>query len=256
MHHPKIRDTKKYTYPSKDIETLKKQLDWVNNILTGAPNCVFFWNTEPYADIIKAEGPKIKKLYAVAAAFKPNFILNKFDFYDDTEVIYFDYSKQALAFKKLLLDEWDGRDYPKFLKYAKSKYQLNETYGASTEGKTPQDLWKRELFEWGSEDVLYKHWQRYKKLKHTFIYCDLLENPEKLTNQVDNTEDSYIWWSNAFHTVTAHYTMSLEDLKKHYNDRWITALKNKNSNLICFGTDVINNKLRNIKISSCYFEGN
>ena len=50
--------------------------------------------------------------------------------------------------------------------------------------------------------------------------------------------------------------MSLEDLKNHYNERWVTALKNKNSSLTCFGTDIINNKLRNINISSCYFEGN
>jgi hypothetical protein len=254
--HPKIRETKRYTYPSKDIETLRNQLSWINNILTGAPTCVFFWNTEPYTDVIKAEGPKIKKLYAVAAAFKPNFMLNKFGFYEDTEVIYYDYSKQALAFKKLLLEEWDGRDYPKFLRYAKSKYQINETFGASTEGKTYEDLWKKELSYWGSEDILYEHWQKYKKLKHTFIYCDILETPEKITNQVDDTEESYIWWSNAFHTVTAHYTKSLDDLKDHYNNNWVEALKNKNPNLICFGTDVINNKLRNINISSCYYEGN
>lgn len=254
--HPKIRETKRYTYPSKDIETLRNQLSWINNILIGAPSCVFFWNTEPYADVIKATGPKIKKLYAVAAAFKPNFMLNKFGFYEDTEVIYYDYSKQALAFKKLLLEEWDGRDYPKFLRYAKSKYQINETFGASTEGKTYEDLWKKELSYWGSEDILYEHWQKYKKLKHTFIYCDILETPEKITNQVDNTEESYIWWSNAFHTVTAHYTKSLDELKDHYNINWVEALKNKNNNLICFGTDIVNNKLRNINISSCYYEGN
>ena len=254
--HPKIRDTKKYTYPSKDIETLQKQLDWVNNIITGAPNCVFFWNTEPYNDIKRSTGKKIKKLYSVAAAFKPNFILNKFDFYDDTEITYFDYSKPALAFKKFLLEEWDGKDYPKFLRYAKSNYQLNETYGATTEGKTSKDLWDKELIDWGNEDILYNHWQRYKKLKHNFIYCDLLENPEKVTNSIDNTENSYIWWSNAFHTVTAHYTRSLEDLKNHYNNNWIRAIENKNSNITCFGTDIMNNKITNINISSCYYEGN
>ena len=257
--HPKIRDTKKYTYPSKDIKTLKEQLTWVNNIITGAPNCVFFWNTEPYIDVVKASTkniPKIKKLYAVAAAFKPIFMLHKIGFYDDTEVTYYDYSKQALAFKKILLEEWDGRDYPKFLRYAKSKYQINETHGASTEGKTYEDLWKRELINWGSEDILYEHWQRYKKLKHKFIYCNLLENPEKVTNSIDNTEYSYIWWSNAFHTVTSHYTMSLEELKNHYNDKWVKEIENNNPNIRCFGTDILNNKLKNVNISSCYFEGN
>ena len=48
-------------------------------------------------------------------------ILHKFGFYDDTEIVFYDYSKQALAFKKLLLKEWDGEDYPSFLDYAVAK---------------------------------------------------------------------------------------------------------------------------------------
>jgi len=254
--HPKIRVTKKYTYPSKDINELKNQLDWINNILTNATNCVFLWNTETYKDVLLSNGPKVKKLYSVAAAFKPNFILNHFDFYDDTEVFYFDYSKQSLAFKKLLITNWDGRDYPAFLRKAKKEWNINETVGATTENKTYEELWKKELMWWGGEEKLYKHWQRYKKLKHTFVYCDLLKNPEKLIDVVSNTEDSYIWWSNCFHTVTAHYTKSLEELKNHYNENWIKALENKNSNLICFGADIIDKKIRNKNIKSCYLEGN
>jgi hypothetical protein len=254
--HPKIRVTKGYAYPNKDIDTLKTQLTWINDILVGAPNCVFLWNTENYRDIKVSEGPKIKKLYAVAAAFKPNFILNKFGFYDDTEIIYFDYSKQSLAFKKLLLEKWDGTNYPDFLKRMKKQYNINETYGGNTQDKPYSELWKNELLEWDSEEIIYEHWQRYKKLKHTFIHCDILENPEKLINKVDNTEDSYIWWSNAFHTVTAHYTRTLADLKDHYNTNWINALKIKNENLICFGTDIIHGKIINKNIKDCHFEGN
>jgi superfamily I DNA/RNA helicase len=182
--------------------------------------------------------------------------LNKFDFYDDTEIIYYDYSKQALAFKSLLLEKWDGRNYPEFLKNIKKQYSINETFGGRTENREHSDLWREELEEWGGEEVLYNHWQRYKKLKHTFIHCDILVNPEKLINKVDNTEDSYIWWSNAFHTVTAHYTRNLEDLKDHYNNNWIKALSEKNSNLICYGTDILHNKLKNKNINECYFEGN
>ena len=66
----------------------------------------------------------IKKLYSVAASFKPNMILHKFGFYDDTEVVFYDYSKQALAFKKLLIKEWDGEDYPSFLDYAVQNIKL------------------------------------------------------------------------------------------------------------------------------------
>ena len=66
----------------------------------------------------------IKKLYSVAASFKPNMIFIKFGFYDDTEVVFYDYSKQALAFKKLLLTEWDGEDYPSFIEICCSKISI------------------------------------------------------------------------------------------------------------------------------------
>ena len=109
--HPKIRESKVYLYPDKSAEELERQLSWINNIVAYAPTCVFFWNTENYSDLkyVRLQKP-IKKLYAVAASFKPNMILNTFGFDEDTEVVFYDYSKQALAFKKMLLQHWDGQD--------------------------------------------------------------------------------------------------------------------------------------------------
>jgi hypothetical protein len=247
--HSKIRNTKRYTYPKKSIEELKTQLTWINNILSAATDCVFFWNTENYTDTTKAELKPIKRFYSVAAGFKPNFILNKYGFFKDTEILYFDYSKQALAFKRMLVEHWDGEDYPAFLRWAKKKYKINETFGASTERKSYEDLWELELENWGSADNLKAHWTDYKKLKHHFIYCDILKNPEKVTNCVNGTEDSVIWWSNAFHTVTAHYTQSLAELTNHYNNNWIKALQEKNPTLTVFGADHLNNRIRGQSIN-------
>ena len=80
-------------------------------------------------------------------------ILHKFGFYDDTEIVFYDYSKQALAFKKLL-KEWDGEDYPKFLDYAVAKYQINETEEMKTQTMSRKELWDREIEWWGSEKLL------------------------------------------------------------------------------------------------------
>ena len=79
-------------------EEIENQLSWINNIVTYAPTCVFFWNTENYVDLKNLAIEPIKKLYSVAASFKPNMILHKFGFYDDTEIVFYDYSKQALSF--------------------------------------------------------------------------------------------------------------------------------------------------------------
>lgn len=259
--HPKIRNTKRYSYPNKDVNELRKQLNWINNILTGAPNCVFFWNTEIYKDILsyctenKNKQP-VKKFYSVAAAFKPNFLLEKIGFTEDTEITYFDYSKQALAFKKYLIENWDGTNYSKFLRAAKQKYSINETFGSSTEGKEYEELWEREIKNWETEKSLYNHWQKYRKLKHNYIHCDVLIDPEKLIDTIDNTDNSYIWWSNAFHTVTAHYTMTLADLTNHYNNNWVHKLEEKNKDLVVFGADILNNKLQGVKVGESLYKEN
>ena len=83
--HPKIRESKQYTYPNKNIEELRNQLQWIGRILDYAPASVFFWNTENYTDIMKTEIPgKVSILYSVASSFKPNMFLHKYDFHDNT----------------------------------------------------------------------------------------------------------------------------------------------------------------------------
>ena len=41
------------------------------------------------------KGKKVKKLYSVAAAFKPNMILETFGFDENTEIVFYDYSKNG-----------------------------------------------------------------------------------------------------------------------------------------------------------------
>ena len=253
--HPKIREQKQYVYPNKSAAELNHQLSWINNIISYAPTCVFFWNTETYKDLkyIKLNKP-IDKLYSVAAAFKPNFILNHFGFTEDTEIIFYDYSKQALAFKKLLLTEWDGTDYPEFLRWAKKKYKISETAGIKTENESYEFLWKQEIIRWGSKENLKNHWDKYKKLKHTYIYCDICESPEKLTSIITNYQTEVIWWSNAFHTVSAHYLRGLQGVQNCYN-KWLTQIKDKNENIYIMGKDHLNQPVEGTTLKE-YLYGN
>ena len=237
--HPKIRESKQYLYPNSSAEELSKQLSWIINIVEFAPTCVFFWNTENYKDLkyVSIEKP-INKLYAVAASFKPNMILNTYGFEDDAEVVFFDYSKQALAFKKLLLTHWDGEDYPAFLNWAESKFRINETKGTHTETHTRQELWEREISWWGNEKDIKEHWDRYKKLKHTYIHVDICEHPQLVTSQITPSDSSVIWWSNAFHTVNAQYLRGLQGVTDCYN-KWVKQIETKNPNMYIFGKDYL-----------------
>jgi len=237
--HPKIRESKQYIYPSQSAEALAKQLSWIQNIVEYAPTCVFLWNTENYLDLkyVKLKEP-ITKLYSVAASFKPNMILHHFGFTDETEVIFYDYSKPALAFKKLLLTQWNGEDYPSFIKWALSKYQFSETGGIETERLTRDQLWQREIKFWGSEKTIKEHWIRYKKLKHSFTHVDICENPEKLTSKITDEPNSIIWWSNAFHTVNAQYVRGLQGVNDCYN-KWLKLINSKNPDIWILGKDYL-----------------
>jgi hypothetical protein len=239
--HPKIRAAKQYLYPGKGAEVLQNQLAWINNIVTYAKDCVFTWNTENYIDLkytIFPADKKVKKLYSVAAAFKPNMILETFGFDDNTEVIFYDYSKQSLAFKKLLIEQWDGEDYPSFLRYAIEKYKVNVTGGNETQGLNDSQLWHREIIWWGGADKIKDNWLRYKKLNHKYIHVDICDDPQKITRHVTNEENSIIWWSNAFHTVNAHYVRGLQGVINCYNE-WLKLLNEKNQNLYILGKDYL-----------------
>lgn len=247
--HPKIRECKEYCYPHKKLSELENQLDWINRIMEYAPQSVFFWNTENYIDIKNQVESPIDKLYCVAAGFKPNMFLHKFGFTDDTEIIYYDYSKSALAFKKLLINKWDGKNYPDFIKAVKAKFFIRESTHNPFGNDDYESLWTQELERWGGEQSLQDHWLRYKNLKHKFIHCDVTKDITKIIEQVNNQGTQLIWWSNCFHTVNSHYLNSNSNLYRLY-ENWITELRNKNENIHIFGKDYLNNSLNGVKIKN------
>jgi len=246
--HPKIREFKQYIYPSTSAEELSKQLNWIQNIVDYAPQCVFLWNTENYKDLkyVPLEKP-VDKLYSVAASFKPNMILNHFGFHEETEIMFYDYSKASLAFKKLLVTQWDGEDYPAFITWALNKYNFSETGGTETEIYTRQELWEREINWWGSEKAIKEHWDRYKLLKHSYTHVDICDSPEKVTSKITNEENSIIWWSNAFHTVNAQYVRGLQGVTDCYNT-WIKQINNKNPDIWILGKDYLDRPIEGNKI--------
>ena len=208
------------------------------------------WNTENYKDLkyVPLKNP-IKKLYSVAASFKPNMILNTFGFEENTEVIFYDYSKPSLAFKKLLVTQWDGEDYPAFVTWALDKYQFSETGGVETQTLSRRELWEREIQWWGSESKIKSHWDKYKTLNHSYVHVDICESPEKITSKITPEEHSVIWWSNAFHTVNAQYVRGLQGVKDCYNN-WIRQITENNPNIWILGKDYLDRPVEGKQIKN------
>jgi hypothetical protein len=224
---------------------------------------VFPWNFEPYDDINEPpadwRGP-VSVLYSVAAGLKPNMILQTHGFDDHTEIVFFDYSSYALAFRRLLYEEWDGRDYPRFLKFAAHQLPADTKYclwpGASLEDADSPEirtLWQKEILRWGGEENLRLHWSRFRTLKQRFLHSNLLTEPEKLLEQIVGRPGSVIWWSNAFATVYSAWHYSVEQ-KRLFYERLIRSLAVRAPQLLLYGSDHSNSSVNGMNAAEYLVE--
>jgi hypothetical protein len=218
---------------------------------------VFLWNVESYRDAVERPsgmtGP-VSSLYCVAAGFKPNWILHTHTFDANTRVVFFDYSDKALAFRRLLLEEWDGTDYPHFLEHVFRKLPSPETFYHLWDDLRPEDLtaadfqqaWDSELDRWGGAQAFQNHWRSYRLLPHAYVHCDILSQPQQLFAQMGTGSNEVIWWSNAFFTVFSNWFKTLPERKLIY-DTWINGLAARNPDLWVYGFDYNNIGLNGIQ---------
>ena len=242
-------------YPgADDDDTLSRDqrmfLDSVRAQTAHARRGVFLWNIESYADI---ETPRedfpspVSTLYSVAAGFKPNRILQTHGFTADTRIVFFDYSPAALEIRQRLVEQWDGEDLPRFVKYLFKTFPYPETFYQLWDNVTPNDVnwediefvWQRELNRWGGAEMLREHWRRYRKLEHEYVCCDIMTDPAALLNQISDEPNAIIWWSNAFFTMYGNWFYTIEQRQQAY-DHWTEQLASKNPALYLFGSDYNN----------------
>jgi len=211
---------------------------------------VFVLNFESYADIEAPPDrfrPPLSALYSVAAGLKPNRLLQTHGFDARSHVVYFDYSEQALEFRRLLLDDWDGRDYPSFLRRLFRHLPPSTTHYFLWPGATPEDLdwqvmerlWQGELDRWGGEDAVHDHWSRYRSLPHRFLRCNVLTAWRALLDCIEPGSGGAIWWSNVFCTTHSAWHYTLEQKQMIYED-WIRALAAKAPDILVYGSDHAN----------------
>lgn len=218
---------------------------------------VFIWNIESYADVQSPPASfraPISTLYSVAAGFKPNMILNTHGFDDSTTVVFFDYSAAALEVRRLLDEEWDGEDYPRFLKHVFKRFPHPQTFYQLWLGVTPDNLdwsvietyWQDEIKKWGGEQKIKDHWLAYKNVRREYVSCNLLTDSGALLERIKNQSGSVIWWSNAFFTIYSNWLYTIEQRKLIY-DKWIIALAGRAPQLFLYGSDYNNISVNHIQ---------
>ncbi|MCG6863125.1 MAG: hypothetical protein LJE70_17905 [Chromatiaceae bacterium] len=247
---------------SEEPESNGKQhlfLEGVRRLTEDLPRSIFVWNLESYEDVeTPAEGfeAPLKALYTVSAGFKPNRMLQTHGFDSKTRMLVFDYSPQGLEFRRLIHEEWDGVDYPSFLRVLFRKLPSGEAHYLLWDGMTPENLdwktvdrrWQQELAAWGGEEILYEHWQRFRRIRVEYLVCNLLTEQGKLIETIKDEPNALIWWSNAFFSIYSNWRYSAAERQGIYL-QWIENLARKAPQLWIYGSDCHNMSVNSYKVS-------
>lgn len=248
-----------------DLSGASDFFSFLNDMSEKAGRGVFVLNYESYDDVeVPAETFQrpLSTLYCVAAGLKPNRILHTHGITENSTVVFFDYSQHALDFRRRLDEEWDGDDYPAYLRGAFTHTQNTHYYlwpGANLDAMDWHELdrlWGLELDRWGGADTFKAHWRSYQNIKKDYLPCNILK-PQPLLERIQPEEGSAIWWSNAFCTIYSATHHSLEE-KQSFYESWINALADKAPALFLYGSDHSNCSVNGMTASAyreAYFAG-
>ncbi|MEO6454860.1 MAG: hypothetical protein ABIN97_12340 [Ginsengibacter sp.] len=240
----------------------ESQFKFLNKIkiqLDNSRNSVFLWNIESYDDLTPNSEHPIGTLFSVASGFKPVRIIESNGCGAKTKVVYFDYSKKALEIRKLLVEEWDGKDFPHFVKHIMKLFPYPSTHYQLWEGITPENInwrdvelvWEQELNKWGGAKAFQDSWLEYRALPHEYMHCNLLADKKELLARISSLDDTYIWWSNAFFTVYSNWLFSYDERRQLF-EKWIESLAIANPTCLVNGSDHNNSSVNGLTASE-YF---
>ena len=232
-------------------------LDSIDSQVKDSRKGVFLFNLESYQDVVERPdnfNPPVSSLYSVAAGFKPNMMLHALGFDSSTRMVFFDYSTTALEIRRVINSEWNGEDFPRFVRYLMKQFPPGEVFYQLWAGLSPDEiswgdleqLWRNEIDKWGTESVIREHWAAFSDIQHEYVHCNLLTDRESLLAAIDNKPNSAIWWSNAFFTIYSNWLYTADERKAIY-DSWLEKLAARNPEIFLYGSDYNNINVNHIR---------
>jgi hypothetical protein len=256
-------DTELGDYSPSDLDSglssgQRKFLDSIDSQVKDSRKGVFLFNLESYKDVFEPPAqfaPPLSSLYSVAAGFKPNMMLHSLGFDTATRMVFFDYSTIALEIRKVIVSEWDGADFPQFVRYLMKNFPSDKVFYQLWANLTPDNiawgdlerLWLDEIEKWGGESAFREHWQLYRNLEHEYVHCNLLDHQDELLETMRREPNSAIWWSNAFFTVYSNWLHTADERKRIY-DNWLEILAERNPDIFIYGSDYNNINVNHIRL--------
>ncbi|TAK99711.1 MAG: hypothetical protein EPO08_15760 [Rhodospirillaceae bacterium] len=123
-------------------------------------------------------------LFAPAQGFSANQVLEAVGFHDETKVVFYDGNKAALAFRRHMIDTWDGENFAAFIIDARRAIAAAHPNAAFAlpEGLAEADRAERPIYRglglsFESKESWLRHWRNFRKLRHEFVNLDPLRQP-------------------------------------------------------------------------------
>ena len=143
-------------------------------------------------------------------------------------ITWFDFSQVSLDLKKDMMENWDGKDYPAFVRQFCDKKGMD--YGKRDLEEWEQ-LWEEELDLWGGQSHFISAWKKLCGVPQRFCNVDLIQEPEKLCEIVKDEPRSIVLISNIYdyqatilqgsQKVTGSYVRLLEGLQAKTNNIYL-----------------------------------
>jgi hypothetical protein len=147
-------------------------------------------------------------------------------------VIWTDFSQAGIWWTKTLLNEWDGKDFHAFFK-SKERI-LREKFVAYHACNYDRELAESFVNHYESMEVWLDHWDRIRKLDHTFMEIDLVKNWEHVVDEIGKDNNVFLQVSNIWqyetnylntphHQAQAAFINLINELLKNNREVYITG---------------------------------
>ena len=192
----------------------------------------------------------VKWAMTVSSGFYINYILEDAGFDQNTIVNHIDISKSSLAVRKYTIENWDGKEYLKWLDHLYEKFPLLDVFngGQFKRGHKPTHHVLAHMDEkWKTARKWEEHWKLYQKCKHNYYVCNLGDSQafKKILDNHSSYEQSIFWYNGALKRQPANVNKTSK--QSHQNSKkFMETLVNYNPNMLVYGSDHCCNKFNGI----------
>jgi hypothetical protein len=261
-----MRECKAFLYPYDNPDLLEKvwknlqdeeSVDAIENYTQRAwirklayqefieKNRVYAYNTERLSGEGVRAPDSVDSIFSAAAGFKTIALLRNNTFHKNTIVNYYDWCESSLNFKKHLLETWDGLNFDEWLLEHDLSYNFSSTYRGNY-----REFWLNEIKkEFGNAEQFKELWDRYRKLKHNYFVIDLVNQPEKLFEEINKQSGvKVLWTTNIWASMMLHWNVEPEVVEQKYL-KFQSLVPN---NLVLYGQDYLAQDLNHRIRNECY----